>query len=1602
MSWNWTTLPQTLTPDWIYYYRVLAEDEAWNKSNYSTLLSFILDTTAPVLHWDNTYIDNQELWFTWYAKNWNHINIFSKLTDANQEYLTNNNSKAELSSIWLWNNVSSSVYNTWTSILTWSNLVVNCSSDWVKNIYLSAMDKAWNNSNVLTTNLICDNTSPNLTMSDIISPVSWDYLSWWINHEIKWNPSFYDTELSPISNPISIDYSIDNENSWVNIASNISNSWTYNWLFPEIDNSNVKIKITAKDKLWNTQSVKTTFAVDFTPPSVSNDVLEFPNWWKILKWWENYDITWNKDKITDIVWLKNYPIKLEYSIDNWNNYTLIADNLANNWTYNWLVPTINSSEVKLKITAYDKAEHSSFDVSDSLNVIDSLKPDLSINYAWGETYGWATPPNLSKISSNWIDISLNTLDSYLSGVYYKLENKTLWKYYDSTNFSSDAPVWITLCTDSQNLGSAWNCNNIFNTLNFQVLNNNNYEIIFKSVDEAGNETISNSTNYIWDTINPDLTINWNSSEYFSWTTIISWTSSDTWAWISSVKISIKKWSLYWNWTDFVSQEQVLATQSSDNYANWNYDFSPSYLENDGQSYEVLAYSYDKSYKTNNETSKTQNLILDKTWPVLQPWILNFDTTKIYSWWSWVTISWDKTKISDSWVWIWENPIVLSYNYWTWIYVLATNLENSWSYSFVLPNNIDTTSARFFLQSTDKLWNISQSVYTNQFSIDSTDPEITEIDTKSDWVWWINWVIVYFSELIKDPESLNIWSIFSASNWITFSNSYLYNNIDWKTILELSFNSVVAWTSATPTISYNSWIIHDLAWRSLKSSSKLSLDFAEPRIISWSIFDENLNWKFDKIEVEFSENISQTTDFSTFVINNKFAWMDISWVSISWNKAILSLTESDSFNTDSSWLTLSFNSNSNYKDLAWNEAWSLWVAKSLLDKANPILLSANITDVNYVATKLELNFSETLTWAISWFSVNSGSINYLSNNNWKVTFDLSWISWTNPSLLLNYSWSLVDKNDNLLSQITNYSIKEKISPKVEYSKTLDLNNNWKIDWVYVEFSENLSWSFIDFNVTASGYNLKQNQTFSFSWSDWIVLWVDEKQNFDTNQNISLNIENNNSISDSNWNLVKALQTIVSNDGVWWVIISSRFDEWTQKMYLNFSESITWSLTSSSFELNNITWNIIWVEFNSWEDSAVLTFDNAWINYWTSEISFKPNNVFDLLWNTQSSVYYSKVTASIIINEVYNDENLKYIELKNLSNSTIDIWNYVIENALWTGNNYTIPAWKTISSNWYYLVSNTDVYYSWVTSEDMASLNIDWNLHLKNTWINVDSFWYQTFEAKKSYQRVEWCWNWLSSLCFVASVWSVWFMDNSYRWTPKSLNITDFVLPNISSYTPEQNSILPKSNNVNFSFTYDDAWVWVQTWSVKFEIKKYNNWNFDNYLNANIQTWSINSINSSFISNISEYWRYKAVFEVWDYAWNVKTQNIDFYVDEFSVTINSNNIDIWDVSQNIAKYSNTLVDLNITTIWASFVVNHSYNTNDLWDFVSNKWFGWCLWESCTTLENYKNKDIISVWKSISTDWTLKNYNYKVKYWVLVDNLTSAWNYNVDNIYKVSVSY
>lgn len=1597
LTGNWSTLDTPLSEDWVYFYRVFSIDESLNISQPSDVLSFTLDTIPPVFYQENTIINNIEFSFTWYVKNWNHIDILSKSTDTNQWVFSNTDFKVDLTPIWGVNNQTATSYDTSNWNLKFENILVNCSVDWVKNIVITWIDK-WLNSAQITKTLVCDNTQPNFLQTDVISPISNQFVKWWDNFEIKWNPDFYNSELSPVLNPISLYYSQDNWITYNEIALNISNSWSYIWSTPSL-NSQVKLKFVVKDKLDNKKEIIKDITIDSLKPTILENT--FVSLWtgSILKWNTNFEITWNAWNISDNIWLKTNPIKLEYSLDWWNNFILIWENISNSWSYNWLVPEINSNNFLIKLTAFDNSWNFE-SINSWVNIIDSTIPTLDIDFAWGWDFWGATPPNLSYINNSWIDISLSSLDDYLDEVFYKLQNIETWKYFDWNNFVLDNENYISICKDNWVLSTDMSCSNIFQTLNFWVLDANNYKLTFKSIDEAWNENISNSINYIWDLVNPNVWISWTWSIYFSWSLNILWTSSDLASWISSVRVWIKKDEKYFDWSDFVDWVNLLSTQTSNNYLNWNYLFSPSFLEVDWQNYELNVFWYDKTFKNNNETNITRNLILDKTWPSLSWNSINFDTTKVYTWWTLVNISWDKNLVLDSWVWLANNPISVWYNIWNWFVLLASNLENTWNYTFSLPF-VDSSTSRILLRANDKLWNNSEFIYTNLFRIDSSVPTIEKIETKSDWVSWVWWVIVYFSEEIKSIDTLDIPNIFTSSEW-TFSNWYSYSLIDGKSVLELNFITSLNWTNKTPTITFAWDIIWDFAWNKLASWNLISIDKAEPRILKAEIFDQNLNWKFDKIEVSFSENINSTSFYSNFDLNNSFDWMQISWVTISWNIATLSLQESILENTNSNWITLSFNWNWNYTDLNGNISWSLWVPKNLIDKANPVLVEALLTHNDYVASNLSLKFSEELTWTFSWFTTNIWNINFVSNSLNNLDFSVNWISTTNPDVKLNYVWDLTDENWNLLTQITNYSVKELIPPRLESVKTLDLDNNAKVDNIELTFSENITWNFNDFNLSSLEYNLKSNQEFSFTWTNKILVPLQEKTLIDTSWNLNLNINSNSTITDLNWNAVLQTLNFASNDWVWVVIKQARFDEWDSKMYLTFSENIN-SLNIWDFNISWMWWNLVNISFTWPSNEAILIFDSNVIDYQTAQISFKPNTVWDNYLNKFSTNYYSKVTSSIVINEVYFDSNLKYIELYNLSSVSVDISNYVIKNALWNWIDYTLPSWSIIDANWYYLISNWDSYYSWITSDRIAWLNIESNLYLTNSWVEIDGFWFKNMQTKKSLQRLDSCWNWLDNSCFVSSVASEWFVDNSYKWTPKSLNITDYELPIISSFSPENNFILPKNNSYNFDFVYQDNawWVWIDSLSINFEIFKFNWTTFDK-INWLTTTWSINDSNSSFVFNWTpNYWKYKAVFSVWDFAWNIKTQNIDFYVDDFSIDLSTDNIDFGNIAFWELKYWD-IVNVSVKTIWAPFEFNHNYSNNDLWDYSQDKWFWACLGENCSVLENFKTKNIISKSKDISTDWNLKIYNFKIKYWVSIDSKIPAWNYNIINNYNFVVNY
>jgi hypothetical protein len=206
-----------------------------------------------------------------------------------------------------------------------------------------------------------------------------------------------------------------------------------------------------------------------------------------------------------------------------------------------------------------------------------------------------------------------------------------------------------------------------------------------------------------------------------------------------------------------------------------------------------------------------------------------------------------------------------------------------------------------------------------------------------------------------------------------------------------------------------------------------------------------------------------------------------------------------------------------------------------------------------------------------------------------------------------------------------------------------------------------------------------------------------------------------LKDNSWNNIKTTTLSNLTDKVWPVIIGSRYESSSNKIFLTFSETIdNEDFINWNFDLNN-AWAYSITNADSWEYS--ITLSNETITYWTTEISFTANSVWDTLWNKQAATIYTKISAPIIINEVMisNTENNNYIELKNLSNNIVDI-------SSWTIAWVTIPATTNIAANWYYLISESDSSTSIINvAPDLIDTNLDlsWNtISLYNLTIDVD--------------------------------------------------------------------------------------------------------------------------------------------------------------------------------------------------------------------------------------------------------------------------------------------
>nr|BFD62796.1 hypothetical protein BdHM001_14770 [Bdellovibrio sp. HM001] len=128
------------------------------------------------------------------------------------------------------------------------------------------------------------------------------------------------------------------------------------------------LQVWVQDAVGNVSasSVSVNMTLDTTSPLVSLTSLNSGS----FRGGEEQKITWNASDLN----LSATPIKLEYSSDNGSTWNVIVAGTSNSGTYNWIVPSINSTEVKVRVTLTDLANNNTSATSTGSLSIDSVAP----------------------------------------------------------------------------------------------------------------------------------------------------------------------------------------------------------------------------------------------------------------------------------------------------------------------------------------------------------------------------------------------------------------------------------------------------------------------------------------------------------------------------------------------------------------------------------------------------------------------------------------------------------------------------------------------------------------------------------------------------------------------------------------------------------------------------------------------------------------------------------------------------------------------------------------------------------------------------------------------------------------------------------------------------------------------------------------------------------------------------------------------------------------------------------------------------------------------------------------------------------------------------
>jgi len=411
------------------------------------------------------------------------------------------------------------------------------------------------------------------------------------------------------------------------------------------------------------------FTVDFVSPAVA---VSSPNGGEYWAGGSTHNITWT---VTDGgSGVKDNSISIYYTTGE--GYVLIAENEANDGIYSWTLPSINSSQVKVKITARDNVNNIGSDESNATFTIDSTPPIVSV-----------ISPNGGE---NWIGNTTHEITWTVSDN-FELATNPISIYYTT------GEGYILIAENEPNDG--------FYSWTVPKLDSNTIKVKIVAADKAGNTASDESNATFAISVPPVVTLlSPNGGEKIAGnsTYSITWIATDEGGGFGPTPITLKYSIDGTNWN------LIAENEANDGIYLWTV---PAI---DSSSVKIKIEAVDQKGNTGSDESDLAFMV-DSSSPLVTVSYPNGG--ELIKGGATTTITWHATDEGSG---IADNSIALYYNAGATDVLIAENLPNTGSYNWTVPT-IDSKQVKIKVRARDNVGENGEDLSDGTFEIDSTPP-----------------------------------------------------------------------------------------------------------------------------------------------------------------------------------------------------------------------------------------------------------------------------------------------------------------------------------------------------------------------------------------------------------------------------------------------------------------------------------------------------------------------------------------------------------------------------------------------------------------------------------------------------------------------------------------------------------------------------------------------------------------------------------------------------------------------------------------------------------------------------------------------------------------